>query len=341
MKNFFLWCAGSDIKALKHCPDSETIKHKGIGALVLVPAVLAFFSMGYALSTVSLLQDKCYWYWGGGLVWALIIFAFDRYIVSSHRKRPTHKEELKNPIFYLRFVFALVLGVVISHPIVMMYFDGSIEDQIQANIVVEKNRIDSLYNSKITLQEAKALAIDSNYLAKEAKRDRQALLVAKEIDGDVFEDLQDGKLTTGYAGKGPAAENKIKHLQKLDAELRELKKDASQQKQLYQNNIAQLQTNRDSSIHAYSVSYDYLQRELALKQLKEENSIVGMTQFMLMLLLILVDMLPVIFKTFSPFGLYDKILLDNLNLTPVLDYKERQETLQSQYSRYNKEALDL
>lgn len=340
MKNFFLWCAGSDFKTLKHCPDSESIKHKGIGALVIVPAILAFFSMGYALSTVSLLQDKWYWSWGGGFIWGLIIFAFDRYIVSSHRKRPTHKEELKNPIFYLRFVFALVLGVVISHPIVMMYFDGSIEDQIQANIVVEKNRIDSLYNAKIASEEAKTLAVDSNYFAKEAKRDKQALLVAKEIDGDVLEDLKDGKLTTGLAGKGPAAENKIKHLQKLDKELETLKQESSQQKSLFQNNIAQLQSKRDSSIQAYTVSFDYLQRELALKQLKEENSIVGMTQFMLMLLLILVDMLPVIFKTFSPFGLYDKILLDNLKLSPELDDSERKKTLQNQYNRYNKEALD-
>lgn len=340
MRNFFLWCAGSDIETLKHCPNSELIKHKGIGALVLVPAILAFFSMGYALSTVSLLQDKWYTYWGGGLVWALIIFAFDRYIVSSHRKRPTQKEELKNPIFYLRFAFALVLGVVISHPIVMMYFDGSVEDQINENVVVEKNRIDSLYNSKILFEESKIALVDSSYQSKEAKRDKQALLVAKEIDGDVFEDLQDGKLTTGFAGKGPAAENKIKHLQKLDNELKGLKQEGNQQKILLQNNITQLQMARDSAIQSYAVSFDYLQRELALQQLKKENSIVGMTQFMLMLLLILVDMLPVIFKTFSPFGLYDKILLDNLELSPQLDSSGRRETLQKQYSNYNKQSLE-
>jgi hypothetical protein len=340
MKNFFLWCAGSDKKTLRHCPNSEDIKHRGIGALVLVPAVLALFSMSYALSTVSLLQNKPVVYWGGGLIWALIIFAFDRYIVSSHRKRPSHKEELKNPIFYLRFVFAMVLGIVISHPIVMMYFDGSIDDQIKENVVVEKSKIDSLYNSKILWEEAKIASVDSNYLAKETKRDKQALLVAKEIDGDVFEDLQDGKLTTGYAGKGPAAENKIKHLQKLDSELNGLKQEGNQQKTLFQNNIAQLQIARDSTIQTYAVSFDYLQRELALQQLKKENSIVGMTQFMLMLLLILVDMLPVIFKTFSPFGLYDKILLDNLHLAPQLNSIERKETLQKQYSNYNKDALE-
>jgi hypothetical protein len=340
MKNFFLWCAGSDIDTLKHCPNSENIKHKGIGALVLVPAILALFSMGYALSTVSILQDKWLWYWGGGLIWALIIFAFDRYIVSSHRKRPSHKEELKNPIFYLRFVFALILGIVVSHPIVMMYFDGSIEDQIKENVVAEKNRIDSLYNSKILWEESKIALVDSSLLAKEMKRDKQALLVAKEIDGDVYEDLMDGKLTTGYAGKGPAAENKIKHLQKLDTELNDLKVEGSKSKALLQNNINQWQMQRDSVIQSYAVSYDYLQRELALKQLKKKNSIVGTTQFMLMLLLILVDMLPVIFKTFSPFGLYDKILLDNQGLSPMLNSEGRKKALQSNYEAYNAKSIN-
>mgnify|MGYP003635280657 FL=1 len=339
MKNFFLWCAGSDKYALKHCPNSEEIKHCGIGALVLVPAILAFFSMSYALSTISLLQDNGIVYWGGGLIWALIIFAFDRYIVSSHRKRPSHKEELKNPIFYLRFVFAMILGIVVSHPIVMMYFDGSIEDQIKENIVAEKSRIDSLYNAKIEWEEAKIATVDSNYTAKEGKRDKQALLVAKEIDGDVFEDLQDGKLTTGFAGKGPAAENKIQHLQKLDGELKGLKQEGIQQKQLLQNNISTLRLARDSTILAYTVSYDYLQRELALQQLKKENSIVGMTQFMLMLLLILVDMLPVIFKTFSPFGLYDKMLLDNLLLSPMLNSDGRKKALENNYDFYNSASI--
>lgn len=340
MKNFFLWCAGSDTETLKHCPNSENIKHRGIGALVLVPAILAFFSMGYALSTVSLLQNQWLWYWGGGLVWALIIFAFDRYIVSSHRKRPAHKEELKNPIFYLRFVFALILGIVVSHPIVMMYFDGSIEDQIKENVVLEKARIDSLYNRKIIFEEGKIAAVDSNYASKEAKRDKQALLVAKEIDGDVYEDLQDGKLTTGFAGKGPAAENKIKHLQQLDSELKSLKQEGSLEKNRHIANIAQLQMQRDSTIEAFAVSYDYLQREMALQQLKKKNSIVGTTQFMLMLLLILVDMLPVIFKTFSPFGLYDKILFDNQNLSPALSSEGRKKALQTNYEAYNAQSTN-
>lgn len=341
MNNFFLWCAGSDYDTLQHCPKSELIKHKGIGALVLVPAILAFFSMAYALSTVSILQDKWWWYWGGGFVWSLIIFAFDRYIVSSHRKKPKHKEELKNPVFYLRFVFALILGIVVSHPIVMMYFDGSIEDQIHENVAQEKYKIDSLYNAQIAQVEVKIGQLDSNYLSKEIKRDKQALLVAKEIDGDVYEDLKDGKLTTGFAGKGPSAENKIKHLQKLDSELYDLKQETVDAKNVLRNNIKQLQIQRDSVIQSFTVSYDYLQRELALQQLKKKNSIVGSTQLMLMLLLILVDMLPVIFKTFSPFGLYDKILIDNLNLSPNLNSDGRKNALQRSYEGYNSKAHKL
>ena len=105
--DFFIWCAGSDKTTLKHCPRSERIKHIGFGTLVLVPAILAFVSMTYALSTVGLVQQKLWLAYLGGVIWAAIIFSFDRYIVSTHRRKLSNKDELKSPSFYLRFVFAL------------------------------------------------------------------------------------------------------------------------------------------------------------------------------------------------------------------------------------------
>lgn len=333
--DFFIWCAGSDTSILKRCPRSERIKHMGFGTLVLIPAILAFVSMTYALSTVGQLQEHFWLALVGGIVWALIIFSFDRYIVSTHRRKLENKDEFKSPAFYLRFFFALILGIVISHPIVLLYFDGSITDTIKQNKVEHQKTIQAEYDGRIQKIENQIAVVDSNYLAKEKTRNMQADLVAREIDGEVRKNASGETVTTGIYGKGPSAENKIMHLQKLDSELMSLRtSDSIVKTQLYAE-MAQLKGEADSNIAAYNVSFDYLRRELALEQMKEEHTIVGLTQVFLMLLFILVDILPVTFKTFSPFGMYDKVLLEDSKIVRDLNSDDRATLLQTAYHKLN------
>lgn len=335
--NFFIWCAGSDPSILKHCPRSERIKHIGFGTLVLIPAVLAFVSMTYALSTVGKLQENLWLAYLGGIVWAAIIFSFDRYIVSTHRRKPDNKDELKSPSFYLRFFFALILGIVISHPIVLLYFEGSITDQINENVKGEKEAIRAMYEQRVLNIENRLAHLDSLFQDKLNKRDAQALVVAQEIDGEVLKNSRGEIVTTGIYGKGPSAENKIRHLEKLDRELQLMRVQDSVQRAALTADIMDLKDERDSAIMAFGVSYDYLKREMALEQLKSENQIVVLTQWLLMLLFILVDILPVTFKTFSPFGKYDKILLDDSHIVRSLNADDRARVLQQAYGRINSE----
>ncbi len=335
--DFFIWCAGSDKDTLKHCPRSERIKHIGFGTLVLVPAILAFVSMTYALSTVGKLQEYPILAYLGGLVWAAIIFSFDRYIVSTHRRKLSNKDELKSPSFYLRFFFALILGIVISHPIVLLYFDGSITDKINENVKEKQESIRSEYDQRIVTVENRLVAIDTTFRHKVKQRDEQARLVALEIDGEVLKNARGEIVTTGIYGKGPAAENKIRHLEKLEKELGLMRVSDSLQKVALKEEILDLKDESDSAVTAYAVSYDYLRREMALEQLKDENSIVVITQWLLLLLFILVDILPVTFKTFSPFGMYDKILLDDSLIVRQLNAEERARVLQEAYGKINRE----
>jgi hypothetical protein len=87
--------------------------------------------------------------------------------------------------------------------------------------------------------------------------------------------------------------------------------------------MATLTTRKDSSMAAFSLSTDYLHQEMALEQLKATNPIVRVTQWFIILLFILVDLLPFIFKTFSTYGLYDKVLGDEEESLQALDVKDR------------------
>lgn len=340
---FFLWCAGSDTRILKHCPPSERIKHIGFGTLVLIPAVLAFISMSYALSTLGQLASSKLVALAGGFLWALIIFSFDRYIVSTHRRKLRNSEEFKSPSFYLRFFFAIVLGIVISHPIVLLYFEGSITQKIKENRTLHQQGIEDEYRRRIEAVDNKILAIDSSYSNLQQDRNRQADLVAREIDGEVLRNSKGDIITTGIYGKGPSAENKIKHLNRLEEELRTRKSEDSIQKIHLNEEKTLLIKRSDSLVKSYEVSFDYLQREMALEQLKEANPIVGVTQVFLMLLFILVDILPVTFKTFSPFGLYDRILLDDSKIVRQDVPSDREDLIRQAYQRVNddmRESVD-
>jgi len=128
--SFFLWSAGSDLEVLDRVPRSETIKQIGYGTLVVVPAVLAFFAMSYALSTLT---ESRLIYLAGGFVWSLVVFCFDRFIVSTFRKSESTINDLTSMVFISRLAFAAFVGLLVAHPLVMLYFNDSIEERLAAN----------------------------------------------------------------------------------------------------------------------------------------------------------------------------------------------------------------
>lgn len=333
MKQFFIWCAGSDPLLLKHCSNREQIKHQGFGTLVLIPAILAFISMSFALSTLNSLEEKPWFYLIGGFLWGLIIFAFDRFVVSTHQKKSSHKAEFKNPLFYLRLGFAVLLGIVISHPLVMFYFKGSIEDQLFANKEAQKVLIEEKYEIRMQDNKRKIVQYDSLYEAQKKGRNKQAELVALEIDGKVIHGNKGAQKTTGIYGEGPSALQKIAQLNRLQTELENLRleKQKLTNRLLIENRSLKLK--RDSVMKTVVLSTDYLQQTLALEQLKEKNTIVSITQWLLISLFVLVDILPLIFKTFSSFGMYDKIEEANRRSLKSINTNKREIYVQEKFDK--------
>lgn len=321
--DFFIWCTGSDTSILKKCTKAERIKHIGFGTLVIVPAILAFISMTFALSTLEGIQEYNLLHYLGGLIWGLIIFSFDRFIVSTHRRKENNTKEFQNPSFYLRFLFAFILGIVISHPLVMLYFNGSILDQLKKNDELSKFQIAEQFDSEIILDKNQIYYWDSLLLEKKIERNEQAAIIANEIDGEVLANKSGLSLTTGLKGKGPSAEQKISHLNVLNSELEQIEAKANNRFEILNMDIEKLKEDKAIAIAEFNSSTDYLKRELALQQLKEGNNIVGITQWFLICLFILVDILPVVFKTFAPFGMYDKILNDDESIIADLDNSSR------------------
>ena len=84
LKRFFILCSGVDTDIVNGCSNGEQNKYAGIGATVFFTAVMAFIASSYALYTVF---DNPFIAMGFGLIWGLLIFNLDRFIVSTIKKR--------------------------------------------------------------------------------------------------------------------------------------------------------------------------------------------------------------------------------------------------------------
>ncbi|MCP5555409.1 MAG: DUF4407 domain-containing protein [Verrucomicrobiales bacterium] len=126
---FLFWLSGSSSEALQTCPDWEQRKHAAFGATVLVPSAFAFLACSYALSTLT---DSYWIIFPVALVWAFIILTIDRALLASYRAHVGAFRKMGQ--FSLRFVVALLMGMTIAHPMVLLLFRDTI------STIVERDR---------------------------------------------------------------------------------------------------------------------------------------------------------------------------------------------------------
>jgi hypothetical protein len=163
----FLWkCAGSDSQILKYAPFSDHIKAAGIGGVVLATTVMATVAMGFAMHTIFGENTK-HGHTGNwlvtipaALVWGLIIFNLDRFIVSTVKGDGTEKiTGAEWGAMLPRLVMAIIIGLTISAPLETHIFEKEInrewtrvqnklsqnrQNELELKYAKENNNLDSL-----------------------------------------------------------------------------------------------------------------------------------------------------------------------------------------------------
>ena len=168
IKQFFWMCSGADTDLLDESPKSEQIKYAGIGGTVFFTAVMAFISGSYALFTVF---DNLYIAIAFGIVWGLLIFNLDRFIVSTIKKQDNFWKEFlqASP----RIILAMIIAVVISKPLEIKIFEKEINqvllEQKNALTLQNQNQIAQQYTPEILRveNEIEALKIEVDTKEKE------------------------------------------------------------------------------------------------------------------------------------------------------------------------------
>lgn len=126
MRRSLIWLSGARWQILEqNCP-AERPKYSGLGAVILITASMAMVSAAFAL--VSVLNVPLWRALAFALGWGLAILSLDRLLVVS-LQRPEGRRSYW-VLAGLRLVLSILLGFVISTPLVLQIFRPEIDYQI-------------------------------------------------------------------------------------------------------------------------------------------------------------------------------------------------------------------
>ncbi|MFF4418148.1 DUF4407 domain-containing protein [Streptosporangium sp. NPDC001559] len=123
MRKFLITLSGAQPDIVRRCP-TEHGKFEGIGGAVLTTGVLAIVSMTFAL--YSALGISIFLAVPASVLWGLAIMSLDRWLVGSIQTDGPRRWRLVIP----RILMAVLLGAVISTPLVLQIFKSEIDAQI-------------------------------------------------------------------------------------------------------------------------------------------------------------------------------------------------------------------
>jgi hypothetical protein len=296
---FFLFASGADLSILAKCP-TEQSKYEGIGAAIFFTGIFAALAAGYALFTVfdSILAATIL-----GLVWGLMIFNLDRYIVSSMRKEGRFWREFvtASP----RLVLAIAISIVIAKPLELKIFEKEINPEL---VVMEQQ---AYARQEVEIRErfepsVLALRLEADRLKREieekaAHRDALVRIAQQEADG-----------TGGSLRKnlGP-----IYKLKKADADKAALEfQELTQRNGQRMDNVNKQLAFQDSLQQAEIASLVRSKRDgpaarlEALSRLTAQSPPIWWANLFIILLFIIIESAPVLVKLISRSGPYDALL---------------------------------
>ncbi len=297
--NFLWWCAGAHQQLLKQYP-SEHSKYAGIGGVILATFVLAGIAGGYAVYSVF---GSWLWTIVFGIVWGLIIFNFDRFLVSTMRKYGVSRaQQIKMAV--PRLLLALLIGVTIARPLELKIFEKEIDVKVAENRHKKMLLNDSLLN------------LETTSAIKTAEAERSRLIERKEAIEDTLHRLQTAYVqeadgTGGSLRRGIESLTLMKQeaytnaVRQFTPELIQLRSGIAYQDSILSNVRGTTEAKRKVYEGDLAGKVGFLERNKALSDLASEESSVWWSNFLLSLLIILIEIGPVLSKLILNVGPYD------------------------------------
>lgn len=357
-----LWfSAGADKQLLSKCPHSERVKYMGLGGVVLATALLAFTSGSYAFFTVfgpkvasifdpkqlslSIFNSISYLIAViesilAGLLWALVIFNLDRFIVTStghgDGTEKITKQEFKNGL--PRIILAVVVAICVAKPLEIRIFKTELDTEIRELQITKlsalKKAADDRYNEEVKLYEGKNSLLREDIKNKEQEIINISSDYRKELAGDKSE------TTSGSRGSGPISA-KIEALGKeKEALYRPIINEEKMKIEVNEKKLAEAKKVYDQ---------DYEEAKLAAaksdglaQRIKLSHEKFPLESFFLTLMLIFIEITPVFIKMQFIIGPYD-YLIENQKQIVMAKYgiQEKYQTITDENGKPHQELVPI
>jgi hypothetical protein len=282
---FLLWAAKSDLRILRSCAPWSKRTQVARGFFVTFTAAWATVAAHYFLTTTVALSSEAVV--AGSFSWGLMIFMFDRELVG-HWSRNS---------LWVRVTVSAALSITIAIPVEMRIFQGRIDQQISRQHADEN----SAASSRL-LQRQQAVDEQQHDLEKQLSNVRGQIRQAGENKEAEVVGRMIVNETTGVAGKGPAyeaAEERVRLLKNQQGDIEnELKGLANDRNRI----VADYRNEEISSVH------DFLTRFEAMKAATPVFSPMWMLSWLITIVFVVIDMVPVLMKVVFPSSDHDHLV---------------------------------
>ncbi|MEM6686271.1 MAG: DUF4407 domain-containing protein [Bacteroidota bacterium] len=298
LQQFFLVCSGVDRDLIRECSRGEQTKYAGIGATVFFTALMAFIASGYALYTIF---DNLYAAIGFGLIWGLLIFNLDRFIVSTLRKKDSKFAEILQAT--PRIILAVIIAIVISKPLELKIF----EKEINQVLLTQKNELTLENKTQIAAQ----FTPEIEQLQQEIGNLKTEVATKEKEVNDLYEIYiaeAEGRKGTELVGKGPVYKEKREKHDTTLQELQTLRTVNAEKIAAKENTIQELSMQQKASEVNTQPIIDGFDGLMA--RVNALNTLPWLPSFFIFLLFLAVETAPIFAKLFTSKSEYDLKLQD-------------------------------
>jgi len=291
----FLWkAAGGDRYILERATYSDQIKYMCLGGIVFATGAMAGLAGGYAFYTIfspkgSALEDSIHYptvalSFVFGIIWGLMIFNIDRFIVTSTGKGDgTEKitwDEFKSAI--PRIIMGAIIAITISKPIEIRMF------QTEINIKLKEKQIEqqTAYIEKTKKNFQIELDRNSKDLAKYEQEIQDKIARHKFLESQYIEEAR-------IITVGPRALALKAQMDKVDEEIRNDKQNAEYLKLIKEKE--DIETRLNNALKESQKTADGLDGLLERIKLAHEVAGFWITLF-ITLLFLAIELTPIFFK---------------------------------------------
>lgn len=297
--SFFIFCSGAVNSVLKRCP-TDYNKYQGIGATILFTGIFSALSAGYALYTVfeSYIASTVF-----AILWGMMIFNLDRYIVSGMRKKSNFLKEFA--MAAPRIVLAVFIGIVIATPLELKLFESEINAELgmmqqetykqQDDLLKKRYEADTkVINDEIALLRSKLSKFDQERTARLSE-------ALSEADGTGGSKIR--AMGAIYKAKAKAADKAEQDYQLVYTEINpKLQEEMAKLEAIEVKRKTEMENLNRASLTGFA------SRLKALHRLSATEEAIRIAGFFITILFLIIECSPILVKLISERTPYDQRL---------------------------------